>query len=242
MKKYVQVAISVSLGLFLIWLLFRHTDWKAVYATIRGVRVWWLVLAQVFAWSSYFARAQRWSYVVRAAHPATFRSLFSATQIGFLVNFTVPFRVGEVVRGYVLARLTKLPFAQCVSMVGLDRVSDLFALLVVLFIAVASFPSDKSVAIAAGVFNNADPFVVTSTLLRPAATSLTVFLCVVSLVLVVLYMNQTFVLCLIDICAGMISKRLGGRLQRLFLNFAAGMHVFRSAAELAKSACFSLLT
>lgn len=242
MKKYIQIAIGIFLVVLLTWLLFRNTDWSAVYLSIREVKIRWLVLSQVFAWSSYFARVQRWTYVVRAAHPATFRSMFSSTQIGFLLNFTVPARLGEVVRAYVLARLEKLPLSQCVTMVALDRVNDILSLFVVLFISLLSFPKDRNIELAAGVANNAEPFVVTSNLIQLLATNLTVFFIVILALLILLYIHQTLVLRIIDVCAGLISKRLAERFRKLFLNFAAGMHIFRSASEQTKSFFFSLLT
>lgn len=242
MNRLTRITFSIAVGVFLIWFLFKGTDWHAVYASISGVRIHWLVLAQVFAWSSYFIRVQRWSYVIRASHPATtFRSMFSATQIGFLVNFTVPARVGEVVRAYVLARLAKLPFVQSLTMVALDRVNDVLGLLIVIFIALLSFPVSKDITFAPGVFSNTEPFAVSSGLIRPVAASLTIFLCVILGILILLYVNQPMVLRLIDVCAG-VSQKLASWLRKLFLGFAAGMHVFRSAVELAKSVCLSLLT
>ena len=241
MKKILKIFLGVTLGAFLIWFLFRKTDWNAVHAAIRGASVGWLLLAQVFAWSGCFARVQRWSYVVRASHPATFRNLFSATQIGFLINFTIPVRIGELVRAYVLSRLAKLPLSQSVAMVALDRVNDIFVLLIIVCVALFSFPMERDITFATGVFSNVSPIVVPATLIRTAAISLTVFLCVILGLLLLLYVNQNLVLRFIGICTGGISERLNDRFRRLFLNFAAGMHVFRSSTEMAKSACFSIL-
>jgi len=101
------------------------------------------MLAQIFAWSSYWIRVQRWSYVVRASHPARFRYMFTATQIEYLFNFTIPARMGEIIRAYVLARLEIIPLTQTIAMVALDRVSDILGMLTILFVAVLSFPFDQ---------------------------------------------------------------------------------------------------
>lgn len=242
MRKLIQLIFCLGLGVVLIWFLFRNTNWQAVSAAIRGTSVYWLILSQIFAWISYFARTQRWSYVVRAAHPAAnFRSLFSATQIGFLVNFTVPARIGELVRAYMLAKLAKIPLSQCMVMVALDRVNDMLALLAIIFVAVVSFPMYRDIRFAAGVFNNADPFIVSSALIQPVAISLSVLLCFIIGVLVLIYTNQTLVLSFINIAGGKISERLTSRIVELFLNFIKGMNVFSSGLDIAKSACFSAI-
>ncbi len=234
--------LGALLSALLLWFLFRDTDWDALYAALRRVNPGWVILALVFCFSSFFARVQRWSYVVRATHPATFRSMFSATQIGVLVNCLLPLRMGDVVRGYLLARLAQMSFARSLTVVALDRVNDVFALVSVLFVTVVAFPNNKDIEFAAGAFNNAERFVVSSSLIRPAAVSLTIFLIVVILVFVFLYFRQGYVMWLLDKTVGPVSTKLASRLHSVFLNCAAGMHIFRSGIELMKSVVFSLLT
>ena len=242
MKKYIQITVGAFLVALLTWLLFRDTDWPSVWASIKGVNIGWLVISQVFGWGAHFIRVQRWSYIVRAGNSASFRNLFSATQIGFLFNFTVPARLGEVVRAYVLSRLEKLPLSQTVTMAALDRVNDILGLIVVFFVAMLAFPSDRNIEFAAGVVHNAEPIVVSSSLIQILATNIIILLVIIIALLVILYLNQNFVLRIINICAGLISKKLAELLSSLFLNIAAGMHIFRSASDQIKAFFFSLLT
>jgi uncharacterized membrane protein YbhN (UPF0104 family) len=241
-KQHTQIVLGVVLGVVLVWLLFRKTDWRAVLSAIGGVDWRWLVACQILAFAGHFARAQRWSYVVRAARPASYRHLFSATQIGFLVNFTAPARLGEVVRAYVLGRLVKAPFAQCLSMVALDRVGDVLGLLALMLVALISFPAGVDARFPAGAFGNAEPFVVSGALLGPAAAATTGLLCALLAVLVFLYARQAWVLRALDAVGGRLPRNVAGRLRGAFLHFAEGMHVLRSAGGLAKASFLSLAT
>ena len=90
MKKYVQGGIGFLLAGLLLWILFRGTDWGEVLEAIRGVSIGWLIAAHVPLLLMFPIRIQRWTYIVRATQPVSFRDLFSATQIGFLANFTLP--------------------------------------------------------------------------------------------------------------------------------------------------------
>ncbi|MBN2310962.1 MAG: flippase-like domain-containing protein [Candidatus Hydrogenedentes bacterium] len=242
MKRVVQIGIGIALGAALIWLLFRRTDWAAVWAAVREIRLEWLLVSQAFVWGTFFARVQRWSYVVRASCPARYRHLFSATQIAFLVNFTLPARAGEFVRPYVLSRLAKRPLSQCIAMAALDRVNDLFALIVVLLLAMLSLPKGLDIEFPAGAFGNAEPIAVSSAAIRPAASGAAAALCGMCAVLVFLYVNQGLVLRAVGATLGRVSARFAAWLERVFVNFAAGMHVFRSPSDLAKATGFSLLT
>ena len=240
--SYVRTAIGILLSVVLLWFLFRDTDWSALYAVLGRVEPGWLVLALTLSFSSSVAKVQRWSYVVRATHPATFRSMFSATQIGLLVNILVPARMGDVIRGFLLARLAKVSFARCLTLVALDRINDIFALVSVLLVTLVSFPSNTDIQFAAGAFNNDEPFVVSSSLIRPATVSLILVLFSVILVFVLLYFQQSYVIRFLDRAAGVVSKTLADKLHAIFSNFAAGMHIFRSIIDLTKSVFFSLLT
>jgi uncharacterized protein (TIRG00374 family) len=242
MLRHTRTVVGALLSIFLLWFLFRDTDWQVLSSVLREVDVSWLFLALVLSFSSSFTRVQRWSYVVRASQPATFRSMFSATQIGLLVNLLIPARLGDVVRGYVLASLAKIPFTRSLTLVALDRINDIFAMVTVLLIALSSFPSDRDIEFAAGAFGNYEPFVVSSSLIQPVAVSLTAALFIVIIIMVFLYFRQEFVLRFLSRVLEPVSSRVAASLCEMFLNFAAGMHIFRSGMQMTKSVLLSLIT
>lgn len=240
MRRGPRIAVGAALGLLLTWLLFRATDWSAVWGSIREVHLGWLLLAQVLSFAAHFARVQRWSYVVRAAWPARYGSLFGATQIGFLVNAALPARLGELVRAYVLAKLERRPVSGCLSMVALDRAGDLVGLLAVVLVALLAYPVNESVEVAAGAIGNSAPFTIGSEAIRVAVVVLTAFVLAVLGGLVFAFFRQGLVLAALGATVGRVSRRLGALLARTFRGFAEGMHVFRSPAELAKSLASSM--
>jgi glycosyltransferase 2 family protein len=117
MKKIVNAALGLIIGGVLLWLLFRDTQWSAVGDAIRRMHWGWFLLAQIPLWGVFFIRVQRWSYIVRAAQPASFKDLFNATQIGFLANFVLPARLGEL----ILCMLVSILAFQPASAIVLPR-------------------------------------------------------------------------------------------------------------------------
>ncbi len=58
--------------------------------------------------------------------------MFSATAIGFMSNLVLPLRAGEVVRPYLLTRLSEVPVSTAFATAVLERVLDMIAILVLL--------------------------------------------------------------------------------------------------------------
>jgi hypothetical protein len=226
----------------LLWLLFRGTDWSEVGASLRGVHPGWLFAAQIPLWASAFARVQRWSYVVRAVSPAPYRALLAASQIGVLVNFVIPARVGELVRAYVLSRLAAIPLARSLAMVTLDRVNDVIGLLAVLLVAALALADDAGATFPAGSFGNSEPLVLSGGLVRTAAWILAMGVLACALLLVGLYAGRDEVLARARAALGRVSTTLAERVTGLLAGFGEGLHVFRSRADLARAILWSLLS
>ncbi len=240
-KKRIQVVIGIALAGLLLWWAFRGMDVREMGAALRGMHWGWMGLAFAGVLVSFFTRVLRWRYIVRTAKPVSFRHMFSATQIGFLANFVLPGRAGEVVRALVLGRLEQLPFSKCFAFVALDRVTDLVGLITVMLLSmltyrppqVSELPPDFPAWAAALVRPGA---------IRAATFSASGVLVVLVGVLALLYMNQGLALRMAGACVGLVSKRLVAPVHDLLHHFAEGLQVFRSAADMAKSLFFSLVT
>ena len=150
--------------------------------------------------------------------------------------------MGEFFRAYVLARLEKFPLSQAIAMVTLDRVSDIFGLLTILLVSALSFHIEQDTILSSNLFNTAENIVISTRTIQTMITSITIFLLILLGVLIFLYFKQNMVLFFIDRLSLLLSPKFSKRLQRLFVNFARGMHIFRSHIDLLKSTFFSLLT
>jgi len=242
MPARIRIIIGVLLSAILLWFLFRNTDWRELNNILRQVDAGWLILALILSFGSSFTKVQRWSYVVRASYPVKFRPMFSAVQTGLLANCFIPAGIGDVVRGYVLSSLAKISFASSLTLVALDRVSDVLAMVVVLIIALLSFPKNADILFATGAFGNTEPFVVSSSIIQSVTVALVSLLVSVLLLLIFLYFKQDLILRLLTRLLGSVSPRLAAGVRTTFINLAAGMHVFRSGTQMSKSVLFSLIT
>ena len=241
MKRHLKTLIGIAIGLVILWLLCRGVNWSAFWNAMRSVRPGWFILAWVPLVGSFFLRIPRWAPIVRATAPtATYRGMFSATQMGFLANFVLPARGGEFVRAVALSRLAPVSVSSGIALVALDRVTDLVGLMATMAVALLAFkPVD--VLIPAAVFGTRSDLPVPAALLNSGASGMAIFFVAVLAVLGLLYAKQHLVLRVSDAILGALSKKLADRAHRLLVQFAEGLHVFRSGRGMAQSVAFSLV-
>jgi len=243
MKRRIQFALSVCIAILIVVYLFRDVDWNALLGHIRNTSVGWLLLSQVPLWISFVTRIERWKYIVRSGHPeARWRGMFSATQIGFLANFVLPARAGEFIRPYALTRLEGVPFTKGLAMTTLDRVTDLFGLLVLLTVTTIGFRPEGDILIPPEVLRTQEPVPIPAALLQQGASVLVLALVVLIAGLVVLYINQNFVARVSDAVVGVISKKFARHVHAMVISFSQGLHIFRRKADMARSLAWSLAT
>ena len=121
---------ALALALIISALFFRTIDLTGVLETMVGVSVSWIAVSASLQVLSPLVRGWRWKIMLRPVkRDVSFSSTFWANNIGFMINFLVPIRVGsEVSRAYLLGKKEEVGFLKVLSSVALERVLDLVAI------------------------------------------------------------------------------------------------------------------
>ena len=238
--KALRILLGTGLGLLLVWLLFRGSDWKAIRTCFQATDPGWLILSQVLLIASHLLRVQRTGSIVGARHGAPYRALFGATQLGFVFAVTLPMRLGEGVRALLLSRLAKIRLSTSVAMVAVDRVSDMLALVVVASVALISFPTHRNLVLPAGTFQNAETLTIPGSVLEPLVGAAAFLLAVLVLGLVLLRQKTRWALDGFDRLTSLLPARVSARLRAMAEGFAAGTELLGSARRTAWTVALSL--
>ncbi len=127
--KYLGGAILAA-GLF--WWVLSGTDTAEVWKQFRTASIPLLLLAACLNLAQNVPRVWRWRALLEPVRPAIpFRPMFSAVILGYLTSWTVPGRLGELVRPALLAGRERLPLSACLGSIVADRMLDAVAVLVV---------------------------------------------------------------------------------------------------------------
>ena len=115
----------------MIWLVLRGTDPSVLWQQLQQASIAGLILGATVNVSHNIFRVWRWRALLEPIKPnIPFRPLFSAIMLGYMTSWTVPGRLGELVRPALLSSRERIPLGPCLGSVVADRLLDGMAILV----------------------------------------------------------------------------------------------------------------
>ncbi|MEO8583206.1 MAG: lysylphosphatidylglycerol synthase transmembrane domain-containing protein [Flavitalea sp.] len=134
----IQYIFFLGLGVFLLWLTLRKSNWNSIMSDLSGARYIFLIPATIMLVISHFIRAMRWRILIEPlGYKPSLLNTFLAVMVGYWANLAVP-RLGEVLKCTILARYEKVPADKLVGTIVAERAIDVCTLLVVLLITIFS--------------------------------------------------------------------------------------------------------
>ncbi|MDD4141571.1 MAG: lysylphosphatidylglycerol synthase transmembrane domain-containing protein [Bacteroidales bacterium] len=140
-KDILKFIFFLGIGVFLIWWFVRKLtpqEIDEIFAALKNVNYWWLLLGIFFGILSNVARTSRWITLIEPmGYKLRYHNVFMSVLIAYLANLAVP-RLGELTRCGTLAKYEKVPFEKSFGTVIAERACDLivFGILFVLNIAI----------------------------------------------------------------------------------------------------------
>jgi len=133
-KRIWSFALGLLISALFLFLIFRNVDFHELADALKQANYLWLLPNIFFVVFAMFQRAERWKYMLRPIARIKYARLLSATCIGFMANNVLPFRLGEFVRAYALAkRRSQVTKSASLATIFVERmVFDLLALLSIL--------------------------------------------------------------------------------------------------------------
>lgn len=122
------------------YLALRNIRYGETWHALRSIDYWWLVPATGALAVSTVARAARWRVLFEAGRRPPLWETTKATLIGLFFNSILPLRAGEVARIVALKRYAGVSLAESTATVAVERLFDVLALLLLLFVTTPWLP------------------------------------------------------------------------------------------------------
>jgi uncharacterized protein (TIRG00374 family) len=136
LKQAFQVLLSLFLGLFIFWLVYKDLDFQEIRGVLRQANYFWVLLPLLLGLFSHFIRALRWKMLIEPlGKTPKLLNVFCAVMVGYFANLLFP-RAGEVARCGVIKQYEGISFSELLGTVIAERAFDLLVLLMITFSAV----------------------------------------------------------------------------------------------------------
>ena len=129
MKRALQLLLGIGVSALCVWISMRDVHFGEVLLALRRANPWGFLFVMLVTLAGFWLRALRWRYFIQGGRHLGIGSLFSATMIGFMANNVLPFRLGEFVRPWALARREGLSKTTLLATVVVERAVDMLTLL-----------------------------------------------------------------------------------------------------------------
>jgi uncharacterized protein (TIRG00374 family) len=129
MKKRLGLLISFSISIIFLFLALKKVDVKEIGGSLINANLFYFFLTILITFIAFFLRAVRWKVLLSPIKSFPLVVVFNATMIGFMCNYTLPARVGEVVRAYLIGTRGSISKSAAFATIIVERVMDLFTLL-----------------------------------------------------------------------------------------------------------------
>lgn len=138
-KSVLKTVLSLFLGLLFIWAMYRNTDMGELWEIVQSANFGVIAVSLVFGLLGNTIRGLRWELFVNSLgyHPPR-ASIVNATLGNYAVNFVLP-RAGDIWRCGVVSKYDKIPFSKTLETFLVDKVVDVVAGLLVVFVSVALY-------------------------------------------------------------------------------------------------------
>lgn len=123
--RLLLAVFGILLSAIAIYFLVRSIDVRAALQALKRASPAWLFASFAATVFVYYLRALRWGALLKWRARPTTAALFRANMMGFLAVNTLPARLGELVRAYLLARSERIPTATVLGSVAVERILDL---------------------------------------------------------------------------------------------------------------------
>lgn len=123
-KKWLIPVIGYAVSLASLLWVYWGFDWKTELPKFARTHWGWVAVAVTADIAVYAVQGWRWTLLLRAIRPVRWLRSVQAIFIGLLANEVLPLRTGEIIRGYVQALWTRLPFSLVLSSIAVERLFD----------------------------------------------------------------------------------------------------------------------
>ena len=129
-----KVILGILISIVLVYLSVRGINFQDVSRDLKKIQfayvISFIVLVMIMQW----LRSYRWGVMLKPMEKIDQLSLFSVTSVGFLAIASIPARIGELARPYLISKRSSIKMSSALGTILVERVLDSFTVLAIALI------------------------------------------------------------------------------------------------------------
>jgi uncharacterized protein (TIRG00374 family) len=128
MKKRLGLVLSFLISIIFLYLAFKKVDAREIGHSLLDADLSYFVIAILLTFFTFFLRAIRWQILLNPLKKLPLPLVYHATMIGFMCNYVLPARIGEIIRAYLIGARGNMSKSSAFATIIIERVLDVFIL------------------------------------------------------------------------------------------------------------------
>ena len=209
MKRYINLILSILLGLVFLYLTFKGVDFNKLSDSFSKIKWTYIVLYLFFLTGIQIVRTTRWGVMLRPIKKIGFKDLYIVSSVGFMALVTLPLRLGEFARPYLIYERCGVSMSAAMATIVVERVIDGITIGIVFF---------TTWLILSFTFNTAiPPFLVN------AGVIFFIVFVVIFIICILMYIKQSFFERVVRFIFRILSHNLAERVVGILNRFIFGL-------------------
>jgi uncharacterized protein (TIRG00374 family) len=134
LRRTLQITAIVAITILFLYLFLRNANLADVWRILKSTDPKWLAIGLLVNFSTLLFRTARWRILLDPDRPPPLYATFFATTVGYMLSTILPIRASDVARPVLLARRTNTRFSGAFGTVLMERVIDLYFILMLFIV------------------------------------------------------------------------------------------------------------
>ena len=131
-----KVILGILISIILVYFLFKGINLQDVLINLKKIQLNYVIFFILLIILMQCLRSYRWGVILQPLERIDQFSLFSVTSVGFLAIASIPARVGELARPYLISKRTSIKMSSALGSILIERILDSFTILTIAVIVI----------------------------------------------------------------------------------------------------------
>jgi uncharacterized protein (TIRG00374 family) len=220
MKKKLGFILSLFISIIFLLLALKKVNAKEIGESLLKANLLYFLLAILITFIAFLLRAIRWKILLSPLKKLPLSMVFNATMIGFMCNYLLPARVGEVIRAYLIGTRGKISKSAAFATIIVERVMDIFILSLFAAIILIFFPVPlyfKKIGVVIFILNT-----------------------LIFVILVIMHNKSAAFIRIIEKPLSIFGEKIKEKIKTLLFAFIKGLNILKNRSNLLLAAVLSL--